>query len=180
MRVIRSVALFSLLYSLSTSYAFSCNKNNFSDRKAYIINLSPGLELTHYDFCNTDGPNYQERFIENLSWKNTGSQDVISFEILTDEYDPFNRSLIGSKGVFAGKSSANWTPLHPGETSEDGLVNHGTSYVYTGIAYVGAVRYADGKVWIADPEKVAEAIKQLGIEVKELKGLGPDKPQNHS
>lgn len=46
----------------------------------------------------------------------------------------------------------------------------------TGIAYIRAVRYADGSVWNADPDQVIEAVRGLGIEVKELDETGPDSP----
>jgi hypothetical protein len=184
MHAITRAILLSAACSLSSTYALAqstqCNKDNYAERKAHILNLAPGLEITQYDFCNVDGPRYENQFVEKLSWRNTSSQDIVSYEYVTIKYDPFNRRLIGSKSIIGGTTSANWTPLRPDASSADGLIDRGTSHVYTGIAYVRAVRYADGKVWIADPAKVAEAVKRLGIEVKEFDELGPDKPQTRT
>ena len=165
------------VHSDAVAQSTKCNNYNFANRKAHIVNLAPGLEITKYTFCNTDGARFQSQFVEDLAWKNTGSLPIVTYEVVTIKYDAFNRRLIGSKLTFGGISSASWTPLEPGMSSADGLLDHGTSYVLTGIAYINAVRYADGRVWTSDPAKLIEAVRRVLSDFKDVGELTPDTPQ---
>jgi len=118
--------------------------------------------------------------LENLSWANTGNQAVTAYEVVTIKYDVFNRRLIGSKMIIGGSTSAQWEPLRPRASSQDGMDGSSTSHVHMGITYIRAVHYADGSVWKADPAQVIEAVRGLGIEVKELDETGPDSPQSRA
>jgi hypothetical protein len=145
-----------------------CNSYNYPERKAFIVNHAPGFQITGFAFCNRDGDRYSRgEFIEELSWKNVGDTAIVAFELATVRFDPFNRKLVGSKAVFGGTNSANWKYLAPGESSTDGLLDSGPEHVYTAIAYVKAVRYADGRVWAFDESQLVQAIRSVVANFKD-------------
>jgi len=139
--------------------------------------MAPGLEIVKYSFCNTDGARFTGQFTEELTWRNTGNIAITAYEIVTIKYDAFNRRVLGSRATFGGVSSANWTPLQPGASGTDGLLEPGISHVFTGVAYVSAVRYSDGRVWTVEQARLAEEVRRrVAADFRDLGDLNPDKP----
>jgi hypothetical protein len=164
MRVSLLVFFSTVLIVTHADASGDCAKYNYAERKAYILNFSPGLQLTGFDFCNTtkiSSYSATQEFIQNFSWKNVGNIPVVSYEVDTIKFDPFNRELIGSKMIIPGTDSAHWTPLAPGQVGSDGAIGHGHENVYTAIGYISAVRYADGTVWTVDRDGLATSVKAI-------------------
>jgi len=74
---------------------------------------APFVELSNFSFQNELGD--QEKFVQNLTWKNIGTQPVTAFQIIVLKYDPSNLRTIGDRWNIDGKNSADWSPLEPGE-----------------------------------------------------------------
>jgi hypothetical protein len=87
---------------------------------------------------------------------------------------PFDEPMLGSRTLIAGKNSADFTPLQPGETSGDGTSGYGHTHVLTAIVYVRAVRFTDGTLWRADPSVVAAEVKKIAPRIKDAGPLVPD------
>jgi hypothetical protein len=158
------LAILLVLTTTVHAAADKCSPQNYAERKAYILNFAPGLELKGYDFCNRYDTrrNYpDDQFVQNLSWKNVGEVSIIAFEVHTLKFDPFNRELIGSKSIIPGIDSARWQPLLPGQEAGDGLIGHSYEDVYTAIAYISTVRYANGTVWTIDRTGLASSVKAI-------------------
>jgi hypothetical protein len=152
------------------------NKWNFPDRKAIVLDISPHVKITSFAFENTiEGRAVSFRHSFTYQWKNAGTQPVLAFELVTLKYDPFDEPMPGSRTLVAGKNSADFTPLQPGETSGDGTSGYGHSHVLTAISYVRAVRFTDGTLWRADPSVVAAEVKNSAPRIKDAGPLVPDR-----
>jgi len=170
--MIRVLTFAVLLSAWNISFADS----NFPDRKAYIVNACPYVELSEFSFENRYSDR-ASRFFQNLSWKNVGEQPIVAFEIVILKYDPFNRRQIGTKWTVTGVDSANWSPLAPGESGKDGTLSYGDEEVFTSIAYVRHARLADGTIWSADDTDLAAKLRGLGTGIKEFGDVKPDAKQ---
>lgn len=151
-------------------------KWNFPDRKAIILNISPHVKITSFAFENTlEGRVASSRNSFTYQWKNVGALPVLAFELVTLKYDPFDEPMTGSRILVAGKNSADFTPLQPGETSGDGTIGYGQTHVLTAIVYVRAVRFTDGTLWRADPSVVAAEVKKAAPRIKDAGPLVPER-----
>jgi hypothetical protein len=148
-----AIVLLALLPTVSAEAAEKCNSYNYADRKGYILNFAPGLQITEFDFCNRNSGNEYSpgEFMEILSWKNVGNVPVVSFELRTIQFDPFNRQLVGSRTIIPGTDSARWKYLTPGQVSTDGMISHSVEHVYTAI----------GTVWTVDHSQVVASVKSV-------------------
>lgn len=152
---------------------------NYADRKAYTVNLSPHVEITSFSFANEDrdrgrGLSSDTRFITNYSWKNTSQQPIVALEIVMLKYDAFDERLIGSRFIVQGTNSANWSPLPPGQSSSDGSIGFRDEDVFTGIAYVRRVRLGDGSIWRVDESKLLQELKKVAPNIRNPGSLAPD------
>ena len=151
-------------------------KWNFPDRKAIVLDISPHVKITSFAFENTlEGRIASSRNSFTYQWKNVGTLPVLAFELVTLKYDPFDEPMTGSRILVAGKNSADFTPLQPGETSGDGAGGYGHSHVLTAIVYVRAVRFTDGTLWRADPSVVAAEVKKAAPRIKDAGPLVPER-----
>lgn len=151
-------------------------KWNFPDRKAIILDISPHVKITSFSFENTlEGRVSTSRNAFNYKWHNTGAVPVLAFEIVTLKYDPFDEPIRGSRTLIAGKHSADFTPLQPGESSGDGTLGYGHVHVLTAIVYVRAVRFTDGTLWRADPSVVVAEVKKAAPRIKDAGQLVPER-----
>lgn len=166
----RSVLL--AAFALASGAAMA-QADNFPDKKAIIINNSPHVELSGFDFRNTYADR-RTRFEQNMRWKNVGSQPLAAFEIVILKYDAFDQRLIGSRWIVTGRDSANWTHLPPGESAGDGTRGFGSEEVMTAIAYVRAARLADGTVWRANEAELLQKLKQVAPGIKDYGSVKPD------
>jgi hypothetical protein len=151
-------------------------ESNFPNRKAYIVNTCPFVELRSFSFENryADRGN---RFFQNMSWRNVGRQPLIAFEIVILKYDPFDRRLIGTRWTVTGKNSGDWRPLGPSESSQDGSIGYGDEEVFTAIAYVRAARLTDGTVWTINDNDLLTQLRKLGTGIKDFGDVKPDPKQ---
>ncbi|MGY8905090.1 MAG: hypothetical protein ACKVIH_11140 [Burkholderiales bacterium] len=152
---------------------------NYEDRKAYTVNLSPHVEITNFSFANADrdrgrGLSTETRFMAHYSWKSTSQQPIIALEIVMLKYDAFDERLIGSRFIVQGTNSVNWSPLQPGQSSSDGSISFRDEDVFTGIAYVRRVRLSDGTVWRVDESKLLQELKKVAPSIRNLGNLAPD------
>lgn len=164
--------LIALTLSAVASLAQAQN-DNFPDRKALIINNSPHVELSNFGFKN-NFVDRNTRFLQDMRWKNIGSQALSAFEIVILKYDAFDQRLIGTRWTVTGRDSANWTPLQPGEVAGDGTRGFGAEEVMTAIAYVRAVRLVDGTVWRANKVEIQQKLKQIAPGIREFGSVRPD------
>ncbi|HWH04770.1 MAG TPA: hypothetical protein VN674_13845 [Gemmatimonadales bacterium] len=146
---------------------------NYPGRRALVLNLCPTIELAGFSYSNgyTEGGT---RFRQNLTWKNTGSQPVVAFEVAILKYDAFNERLIGSRWTVTGHNSADWSPLPPGESGEDGTISYGSEEVFTAVAYVRTARLADGTIWRANELNVLQRLKALSTGIPDFGDVQPD------
>lgn len=174
LRLIR-YALSFILVMLSVS-VFAAD-SNYPDRKAIILNTSPHVELSGFSFGNRY-VDRRNRFEQNLSWKNIGTQALAAFEIVVLKYDAFDQRVIGSRWTVTGKNSADWSPLAPGESSADGTIGYGSEEVFTAIAYVRAARLEDGTVWRVNETQLMNDLKKVAPGIRDFGSTKPDpKPQ---
>lgn len=173
----RSIILALLfLLAMFSATAFA-EDSNYPDRKAVILNTCPYVELSGFSFGNryADRGN---RFEQNLSWKNIGTQPLSAFEIVILKYDAFDQRVIGSRWTVTGKNSADWSPLASGEASTDGTLGYGTEEVFTAIAYVRSARLADGTVWRVNEAQLMNDLKKVAPGIRDFGSTKPDpKPQ---
>lgn len=145
---------------------------NFPDRKALIVNICPHVELSGFSFQNRY-VDRQIRFETNMAWTNIGSQPLVAFEIVILKYDAFNRRLVGERWTVTGTNSANWKPLWPTNSSQDGTISYGSEEVFTAIAYVRTARLDDGTVWEVNDSQLLSELRRV---VPGLKDFGEVKP----
>ena len=147
--------------------------DNFPDKKAIVVNNSPHVELSGFDFRNRETAG-RRRFEQNMRWKNISSQPLAAFEIVILKYDAFDQRLTGTRWTVTGRDSANWSHLPPGEGAGDGTLGFGSEEVMTAIAYVRAARLADGTVWRANEAELMQKLKQLAPGIKDYGSVKPD------
>jgi len=151
------------------------SNNNYPDRRALILNTCPNIELSNFSYSNQyDYSARSERFHQNLTWKNLGTQPIVAFEVVVLKYDAFNTRLIGSRWAVTGKNSADWRPLQPGATDQDGTISYGDEEVYTAVAYVRSARLGDGTVWRADQADVVRRLRALNTGIPDFGNTLPD------
>jgi len=147
-------------------------RNNFPDRHAFIVDVCPSIRLSDFSFKNTYGD--REMFIQNLSWKNISDKAITAFEVVVLKYDPFNRRMVGTVWNIDGKNSADWSPLAPGEASQDGTIGNGTEDAFTEIVYVRNLRFSDGTLWAVNDTQLAAKVRTLNTGITELGDVKPD------
>src|SRR4030095_8301920 len=117
------------------------------DRKAFVVNTCPFVELSKFSFGNYDSDQGGTRFRQDLTWKNVGLQPLVAFEIVVLKYDAFDRRLVGTRWTVTGHNSVDWTSLDVGQEAQDGTIGYSDEEVLTAVAYVRAARLSDGTVW---------------------------------
>ena len=162
------------MLTLTGSALAQTDKLNFPNRQAVIINNANSyVDLTSFGFENR----YSQstfRLITNLAWKNVSTKPITAFEVVVLKYDPFNRPIFGGgQWMITGHNSGDWTPLMPGQSSNDGLVGYESEPVLTSVVYVRAIRFQDGNVWSADLPAVEKAIRQKLPVLKDLGEVSP-------
>lgn len=157
------------------SSAAQAQNDNYPDRRAFILNTCPDIQLSNFTYKNQFDLNASSiRFHQNLIWKNIGTQPVIAFEIVILKYDAFNDRLVGSRWTVTGKNSGDWRPLAPGATDDDGTIGYSEEEVYTAIAYVRTARLADGTVWHASDADVLANLRALNTGIPDFGSPRPD------
>ena len=148
---------------------------NFPNRKAIMLDTCPFVKLTEFRWDNfTDKRTYASKHEFRFAWTNVGEQVLVAFEIVTLKYDPFDRPMLGSRMTVTGRSSADFTPLPPGQSSSDGFSGYGHTDTFTGIAYIRSARLADGTVWQVDEAQLKAAIKKALPTLREYGPLVPE------
>lgn len=174
MKLTTSIAIAGIFLALTARAA-----QNYPDRVAHVINISPHVEITSFSFSNQDrdrgrGLSSDTRFQANYAWKSTSSQPIVAIEVVMLKYDAFDERLIGSRFIVQGTNSVNWSPLPPGQSSSDGSIGFRDEDVFTGIAYVRKVRLGDGTVWRVDEGKLLQELKKVAPTIRNLGSLAPD------
>lgn len=161
-------------YAIAQTYLNGPGEDNFSGRRAIIINnASPYLRLSMFSFYNKLGEPSM-RMQSSLKWTNIGKKSITAFEIVELFFDPFNRPIAaGGRWLVPGHDSANWSPLRPGQSGTDGLIDYQEEMAFTGIVYVRAIRFNDGSVWYSDQSQVAQDVKTAMPALRELPPLDP-------
>lgn len=175
------IQCWAIFFALLSTIANAQTSENFPDRRAVIINnAATTIELSGFSFSNEFNRSTFRR-TTNLAWTNSGQKPVTAFEVVILYYDPFNRPMLdGGRWMVTGHDSANWKPLLPGETAQDGLIGLDASQAMTAIVYVRAVRYSDGTVWSSNQAEVEQRVKAALPQLKDVGALdpGPKKPEN--
>jgi len=170
----RFAAVLAILGSLAcTPLAAQSIDSNYPDRRAYVVNSCPYVELSGFSFQNRYADR-RTRFETKMNWKNVGSQPLTVFEIVILKYDAFNRHLVGERWTVTGMNSANWSALAPGASSADGTIGYGEEFVFTAVAYVRAARLGDGTVWEANAAQLLPELRKAVPVFKDFGKLEPD------
>lgn len=166
-----------LMFGVVAPAAAQQRVDNYANRKAGILNVSPDIEVTAFQFQMAFSQS-ATRLNEDFTYKNRGSQPVVAFELVILRYDPFNRQLVGGRGVIPGTTSANYAPLAPGAQGTDGFRGLGSSdSPYTEVIYVRSVRRTDGSQWRATPAQVTAELKRVIPEIVEPGNVNPGLPK---
>jgi len=95
-------------------------KWNFPDRKAIVLDICPHVKITSFAFENAvEGRVSSSRNSFTYQWRNVSTVPILAFQLVTLKYDPFDEPMTGSRILIAGKNSADFSPLQPGEASGD-------------------------------------------------------------
>jgi hypothetical protein len=148
---------------------------NYPDRRAVVVNISPDLKLSSFTFQNNYETRSGDQFLENFSWENTSTKDIVSFEIVILKYDPFNRQLLGSRHIFPGKQEFKYEALKPKESFKNGLISRGREDSFTEVLFVSAIRFGDNTVWTFNPADVLASIKSQLPDIAEPGKITPEK-----
>ncbi len=149
------------------------DKVNYPDRKPLIVNNCPHVRLSNFSFENRyERSSY--RFVQCMAWTNTGGQPIVAFEIVILRYDAFNERINGASWIVTGINGENWTPLNPGYMGSDITIGSGAEEVFTGIAYVRAVRLKDGTIWRADAEELLKELRKVAPDIENYGDVNPD------
>jgi hypothetical protein len=147
--------------------------DNYPSRQALIINNCPYVELSGFSYANRTGSS-GTRFTEELSWKNSGTQPLVAFEIVVLKYDAFNRRMLGTRWTVTGKNSADWRPLEAGDSGSDGTSSFGGEEVLTAIAYVRSARLADGTIWTTHDLDLLKELHRVAPGIRDFGDTKPD------
>ena len=137
---------------------------NYPDRKALIVNNCPYVQLSNFWYENR----YEKsvyRFFQYMTWTNTGGQAIVAFDIVILKYNAFNERINGVRWTVTGNNSQDWKPLEPGCRENDSTSTLTTEEVFTGIAYVRAVRLKDGTIWRADMKELKEKLGKVAPDI---------------
>jgi hypothetical protein len=143
---------------------------NYPDRKALIVNNCPHVQLSNFWYENR----YERsiyRFVQYMTWTNTGGQAIVAFDIVILKYNAFNERLNGVRWTVTGNNGQDWKPLEPGYRENDSTCVLTTEDVFTGIAYVRAVRLKDGTIWRADMKELKEKLGTVAPDINEFGNL---------
>jgi len=153
-----------LLISLFHGQLLAESTMNFPNRKALIVNNCPHVQLSNYWYENR----YEKsiyRFVQDMAWANTSGQAIIAFDIVILKYNAFNERINGVRWTVTGNNSHDWKPLEPGYKESDSISSLTTEEVFTGIAYVRAVRLSNGTVWRADMKELKEKLANTAPDI---------------
>ena len=137
---------------------------NYPDRKALIVNNCPHVQLSNFWYENR----YERsiyRFVQYMTWTNTGGQAIVAFDIVILKYNAFNERLNGVRWTVTGNNGQDWKPLERGYKESDSTSVLTTEDVFTGIAYVRAVRLKDGTIWLADMKELKEKLDKIAPDI---------------
>ena len=137
---------------------------NYPNRKAHIVNNCPYVQLSSFWYENR----YEKsiyRFVQEMTWTNTSGQAIIAFDIVILKYNAFNERINGIRWTVTGNNKQDWRPLETGYRESDSIASLTTEEVFTGIAYVRAVRLMDGTVWRADMKELKEKIGDIAPDI---------------
>lgn len=149
---------------------------NYPGRRAISLDVSPYLMITGFSFQNLDwreGGKQTEGHSFRFQWTNTGTQPIVAFEVVTLLYDPFNEPLPGRRWIVGGHNRENFSPLVPGESSQETITGPGHVQAYTAIAYVRTVRLSDGRIWRVDDSVLTRELRRRAPNPDNLGPLVP-------
>lgn len=172
-------ALFVLAPVLLSGVAFGQKNQDYLNRRQLIANVCPAVEITTFRFEREYKSNRGFVFTGSVSWKGLSDEPVTALEIVVLKYDPFNRSMLGNRLTFPGHNSANYVPLMKDETDSDGWSDYSED-VFTGIAFVYNVRFANGTLWQAKDADIIAEIKKLAPDIVEPGKILPPKKEKDS
>jgi len=137
---------------------------SYPDRRTLIVNNCPHIRLSNFWFENRYERN-SYRFVQGMAWTNAGSQAIVAFDIVILKYDAFNDRIYGARWTVTGNDSQNWAPLERGQTGIDMIFGMTTEEVFTGIAYVRAVRFRNGTIWRADAKELLNQLHEVAPDI---------------
>ena len=170
---LRTLILSSILVFVTRGQLQAEDKVNYPDRKPLIVDNCPHVRLSNFSFENRyERSSY--RFVQYMAWTNTGGQPIVAFEIVILRYDAFNQRINGVSWIVTGINSENWMPLNPGYKGSDITISSSSEEVFTGIAYVRAVRLKDGTIWRADAEELLKKLHEIAPDIEKYGSVNPD------
>ena len=130
------------------------------------------LTVTSYSAEYQEGGRYTTEGIRHsVGYTNTSGKPVVAVQIGLVSFDVWNEFLDRTGGVSiediapGGSKTGTWVARAYADFS-----------FLTGVAYVSKVRFADGTIWAADLEAVADELRKIqkDFDVTKLKGKPED------
>ncbi len=143
---------------------------NYPNRRSFIVNNCPYVQLSNFWYENR----YERsvyRFVQYMTYVNTSAQQIIAFDIVILKYNAFNERINGVRWTVTGNNGQDWKPLEPGVRENDSASVLTTEDVFTGIAYVRAVRLMDGTIWRVDMKELKEKIVKAAEDINDFGNL---------
>ncbi len=131
------------------------------------------LTVMSYTAKYQEGGRYTTEGIRhNVQYENTSDSQIVASQIGLLSFDVWNEFLDRTGGVSI-------KDIGPGGMESGAWVARAyADFTFlTGFAYVGKVRYADGRIWEADLDAIANEVRKIeqGFDVEKLKGKEDDK-----
>ncbi len=157
--------VFTYLVSLALIFC----ANIFAQKSAKIISqVDAPVKIISYEADYQKRGTYTSEGIRHdIKYQNVSLKQIIAVQIGLVSFDIWNEFLDRTGGVSMEK-------LEPNEAESGAWI--ATAYAdftfYTGVAYVGKVRFSDGIIWEADLDAIASEMKKIekDFDVSSLKG----------
>lgn len=131
----------------------------YPDRVGKVLDVGASVKLTRFSWSQELGNVFTRSY--SAEWSNKGEKAVAAFELRVLRFNPFDEALTDFVQVIPGTNSADYSPLAPRAIGGDGFNEKGDADVFTALAFVSKVRFADGSIWRAMPSTIEAEQKKV-------------------
>lgn len=97
-----------------------------------------------------------EWIVHKTEVQNVSNQDIVAYQMLFVSFDYFNNYLDKITGF--SKTTIQSNEKHSGVWRS---YSYGSFTFLTGVAFVNKVRFADGKIWVANENQILTELKKI-------------------